>query len=910
MTDLATLVVRLEAETSQYQTQLAAATKQLQAFQSDVSAFANDVVGKFAAAFTVDKIAEFIEGSIESAAALEKLSQESGIAVEQLSALQAVFAQSGVGQDEMASSLKKLNQAVSDAAGNSSSKAAFAFQALGISVTNANGSLKTGAQLLPEIADAYSRLADGPNKVAINTDLLGKSALALIPTLNQGSEALNNLEQAARDSGATLTADLAQAADDLEKKFVALKQSFTGTISTEALDALLPELNAFADGLKTIGKEGTSTGAIIDVFAGVLKAVGTIILELEGEFKTLGAAFDGIENAAIAAGHGITDALSKAFKLDATGAVNALASTADKVGTILEDESDEAVRIQKATNDSIATLVQSGGKKQIDLTNDISAQIADSLKHAFDGLGDSQGVSPALLQQLDAAQKKVSEFADSIKAQASSFNAGSAATINFKLTTGAMGDAIALAHKDLDAMTSGVLPFNQALSDSANKTLAAASAARVYAADLQAKIDDKEVTGFTDKLQEQVDKFSLGDVAAVAYALTVGKLGDSLSRAKQTLADMTAGTIPFNQNIHDLAQATVDAADKAQKLSVQLTDDKDIAPLQAVSQQILTLGEHLSAAAAAGFQFQNALLIKNVTASGDQAGQQQLDTLKALTVAQAQYNELQIEFQRIQTTESQLEQSINDAVKSGQEDTLAGQAAIASARLNEVAQLGDVYNAMKAISDANAVALPGLVDKTNAANTAIKTLASTTNDLANKLRTDFEGDASDAFASFVTGAETASQAAHQFLTSFETELVKLATNKTLEDLFGATGQSGGGGIFGALASFFGGGSSGAPFVDSGVGSLDATNDLVAAIPLAGGGSLKAGQRAIVGEHGAEEFVPDVPGTIVPNSKMSQGMTVIQNFNVSVPGGVVSRQTKSQVATAAGGGISSAQRRFG
>lgn len=846
---------------------------------------------KFAAAFTVDKIVDFVESAVESAAALERLSQESDIAVEQLSALAAVFAQSGVGQDEMASSLKKLNTAISDAAGNPTSKAAFAFQALGLSITNANGSLKTAGDLLPQIADAYSRLADGPNKVAINTDLLGKAAQALIPTLDQGAAGLDALQAAAIASGAALSGELAQAADDLEKKFIALKQSFTGTISTEALDAALPALNAFADGLVAIGKEGTSTGAIMDAFTGVLKIVGTIILELEGEFKALGSAIDGIEDAAKAAGKGLSDALGNATKLDLSGAITSLTSAGTKISTILDDQSDEAVRIQTATNAAIANLVQSGGKKQIDLTAEIAASIKDGLAHAFDGLNDNQGVSPALLQSLDAAQKKVSDFSASIQAQASSFNLGSSASINFKLTTGAMGDAIALAKKSVDDMTAGVLPFNQALSDSANKTLAAAAAARQYAAQLQAKQDTKEIDDYTNKLQDQVIKFGQSDVAAIDFAATTGKLGKALEDAG------VKGDVA-REVIHNLA--------------VELTNDKDVAPLEAVNQQILTLGEHLEQAAVAGFAFQNALLIKNVAATGNAPGQQQLDTLKALTVAQAQYNELQVQFQRIQTDEAQREQSINEAVKSGTEDTLQGQADIAASRVNEVAQLGQVYDSMKAISDANAVALPGLVDKTNAANAAIKNLASSTNDLANKLRTDFESDASDAFASFVTGAETASQAAHQFITSFETELIKLATNKTLEDLFGATGQSGGGGIFGALAGLFGGGGNGLTSAQNAsiatTGNASEFDALAAGGALASGGPVMPGSSYTVGEHGAEEFVPSVPGTILPNSKSWQGGATNIYVSIAAPTGTVSRQTAAQTAAAIGDSVSRAQRR--
>jgi hypothetical protein len=48
-----------------------------------------------------------------------------------------------------------------------------------------------------------------------------------------------------------------------------------------------------------------------------------------------------------------------------------------------------------------------------------------------------------------------------------------------------------------------------------------------------------------------------------------------------------------------------------------------------------------------------------------------------------------------------------------------------------------------------------------------------------------------------------------------------------------------------------------------------------------GGSVTAGQPYMVGEQGAELFVPGQTGTIVPNNKMSAGgVTVVQNINVT------------------------------
>ena len=47
-----------------------------------------------------------------------------------------------------------------------------------------------------------------------------------------------------------------------------------------------------------------------------------------------------------------------------------------------------------------------------------------------------------------------------------------------------------------------------------------------------------------------------------------------------------------------------------------------------------------------------------------------------------------------------------------------------------------------------------------------------------------------------------------------------------------------------------------------------------------GGRPPVGQPSIVGEKGAELFVPDQAGTVVPNDKLGMGKNVTVNFNIN------------------------------
>lgn len=887
MTDLAVNTVRLEVETSKWTAGTDKAAKDLSALRDEVGDLLKDIAGKFAAAFTVDAITEFVQGAVESAAALNRLSQESGVAVEQLSAFAAVAAQSGAGQDVMAESLKKLNQAVSEAAGNPTSKAAFAFQALGISVTNANGSLKTAGQLLPGIADAYAKLADGPNKVAINTDLLGRSSLALIPVLNQGADALDALQRSALDAGSAMTGELAEAAENLEKKFIALKQGFVGTISTEVLEAAIPVLDKFADGILAVSNSADSSKGALALFTGALKVVGAIIIEADKELKEIESTFDGVKDFAVRAAQGIEDAFNALGSSGILSALDVLSDASKQAMRILDKQEDDAKDIYEAGNQAINGVVQAGGKVTVSLYKEIAQGIKDTLGDAFkdQDFGQGAGVSPALLQQLDLGKKKIQDFADSIKVQAQSFGLGSAAAIDFKLTTGDMADVLALAKKQLDATADSSNAGAVILHAQAKATLDAANAARQYAAALQGKQDTREIQDYTDKLHEQVLKLGQSDVAAIDFAASTGKLGEALTRVG------TQGDIA-RAHIHDLA--------------VELTNDKDKTALFSIDQQIQTLTGNLAVAADSAFKFQNALLVKNLSATGDTAGKQQLDDLHSLVIAQSSFNELLTQAQRIRQDEARQESAINDAVTAGQKTTIDGENAISAARTAEAAQLDVLYQKLQLIPDA--AKIPQLVEETKDFAAAIKNLQTSAIDpLALKLRSDFIEAGSDAFAAFVTGSETASQAIKSFLTSVETELVKLATNKLLEQLFNST-SSGAGSIFGALAGLLGGGggastdvSSGYSLANAGLAAFNAGGG------LASGGPAKAGSRYIIGEHHAEEFVPDVDGHVISNPSVGD-QTVNQYFSISAPTGTVSRQTQQQIAAQAGSGINRATRR--
>jgi phage-related minor tail protein len=129
-----------------------------------------------------------------------------------------------------------------------------------------------------------------------------------------------------------------------------------------------------------------------------------------------------------------------------------------------------------------------------------------------------------------------------------------------------------------------------------------------------------------------------------------------------------------------------------------------------------------------------------------------------------------------------------------------------------------------------------------------------------------------------------------FLQSIEEMILKLVISSAFKQLFSALGDIGGGGIggiFGGIASLFGGG-------------------------RASGGSVSAGSIYEVGEQGKEWFVPQTSGMIVPNSALANKssstggapVSIYQNFTVNTPSPDAFRASQDQITSA---GLASAMR---
>ncbi|WEX07369.1 phage tail tape measure protein [Chelativorans sp. AA-79] len=185
-----------------------------------------------------------VKGTIDSADEMSKAAQKFGIPIEELSRLKYAADLSGVSFEALGTGVRKLSQNMNDAA-KGMGEGKEAFEQLGISVTNADGSLKSSSQVMAEIADKFAAMPDGAEKTALAMDLMGRAGANMIPLLNGGSEALNKLMAEADTFGQVFTQEMGSQAEAFNDNLSRLQGSLANIAAGVATD-LLPHLERFS----------------------------------------------------------------------------------------------------------------------------------------------------------------------------------------------------------------------------------------------------------------------------------------------------------------------------------------------------------------------------------------------------------------------------------------------------------------------------------------------------------------------------------------------------------------------------------------------------------------------------------------------------------------------------------------
>lgn len=161
-----------------------------------------------------------------------------------------------------------------------------AYDALGVAVTNADGSLRDGETVYWEIIDALGKMENETERDALAMQILGKSAQELNPLIEAGSEKMNELAQEAQQVGAVLSDDALNSLGAFDDSIQRLKGS-AGAAKNALGSVLLPELTSLTTGGAALLQEFTtnlnSSGGGLEGFVATIETMAPKIGEQVGE---------------------------------------------------------------------------------------------------------------------------------------------------------------------------------------------------------------------------------------------------------------------------------------------------------------------------------------------------------------------------------------------------------------------------------------------------------------------------------------------------------------------------------------------------------------------------------------------------------------------------------------------------
>lgn len=227
---------------------------------SDVAGAASALTGKIglplslisgmAAGFSMVAIKNAIVGFTDMGEAVQKGALKAGMSVEQYQRMKYVAEQSGTSIEAMEGSMSKLNLALAKGATGQNKNLAGLMQHLGISMRDSNGEIKSGIDLLPDLADAFERNKNPAVQARMGMALFGKSYAEILPLLSEGSKGIaDNLARFNRIKG-VLGPDQIKAAKDLGDSFKDLElvtKGFQGTIAKELVPVIKPMVDGLTD---------------------------------------------------------------------------------------------------------------------------------------------------------------------------------------------------------------------------------------------------------------------------------------------------------------------------------------------------------------------------------------------------------------------------------------------------------------------------------------------------------------------------------------------------------------------------------------------------------------------------------------------------------------------------------------
>lgn len=223
MADLQELIIRLRADTAQFQREMDKATSITQSSGAKMSGALANVVNQAKAlvpALSVGALVAFSKSAFEAADRLNDLSQRTGVAASTLSALNISLLQSGSNVEEFSASINRMNNLVGEAAKGSSQEAIKAFDDIGLSVRKLQE--LSPEQQFYEISRALGETKSQAEFTNAGMAIFGRSFASIAPLIKEAGGNLEDFVEKLKSQGSALTPEQLKRINEYGDKWVSV----------------------------------------------------------------------------------------------------------------------------------------------------------------------------------------------------------------------------------------------------------------------------------------------------------------------------------------------------------------------------------------------------------------------------------------------------------------------------------------------------------------------------------------------------------------------------------------------------------------------------------------------------------------------------------------------------------------
>lgn len=278
-----------------------------------------------------------------------------------------------VSTETLTRSLSRNTKSMSEAA-KGSGKYAEAYSRLGVSVTDANGELRSSEQVFWETIDALGNVGNETERDALAMQIFGKSAQELNPLIKAGSDRMRELGEEARNAGAVMSGETLNAYGEFKDQLDRLKLG--AEAAKRALGtALLPMLTELSQ--KGVSMLGDYTNALLECNGNIEQMAKVTGQFLGDAVKELSRYAPQLVDIALSAIDGLLDGLTS----NLPEIIKSLEDGCNKITSSIVDFFKDTKRVKEIAKAGVQLLGSLTGN-----ITDIVLAIADSLPDLITGI--------------------------------------------------------------------------------------------------------------------------------------------------------------------------------------------------------------------------------------------------------------------------------------------------------------------------------------------------------------------------------------------------------------------------------------------------------------------------------------------------------------------------------------------